>query len=39
LEFYESMLFWFFKELLKIILGLGFILGCIVFLRWIKDDD
>jgi len=33
------MLFWFAKELIKVILGLGFILGCVVFLSWIKNDE
>lgn len=39
LDLYESMVFWFFKEFIKAILGLGLILGIIVFLRWINSED
>jgi hypothetical protein len=38
-DLYESMLFWFVKEFVKAILGLGFILAVIVFLRWISSDN
>ena len=38
-DLYESMLFWFVKEFVKAILGLGFILAIIVFLRWISTDN
>jgi hypothetical protein len=39
LELYESMLFWFVKEFVKAILGLGLVLAIIVFLRWLNTDD
>ena len=38
-DLYESMLFWFVKEFVKAILGLGFILAIVVFLRWISSDE
>lgn len=33
------MLFWFVKEFVKAILGLGLVLAIIVFLRWLNTDD
>ncbi|SFN25825.1 hypothetical protein SAMN05216386_0159 [Nitrosospira briensis] len=33
------MVFWFVKEFVKAVLGLGLILAIIVFLRWINSDD
>lgn len=33
------MVYWFVKEFIKAVLGLGLILGIIVFLRWINSDD
>ena len=33
------MVFWFIKEFVKAVLGLGLILAIIVFLRWINSDD
>jgi hypothetical protein len=33
------MMFWFAKEFVKAILGLGFILGVIVFFQWMNSDE
>lgn len=33
------MVFWFVKEFVKAILGLGLVLGIVVFLWWINTDD
>jgi hypothetical protein len=33
------MLLWFVREFVKAILGLGLILGIVVFLWWINTDD
>ena len=38
-DLYESMVFWFAKEFLKAILGLGLILGIILFFQWLNSDD
>ncbi|MBA4142702.1 MAG: hypothetical protein H0X43_06785 [Nitrosospira sp.] len=38
-DLYGSMVFWFAKEFVKAILVLGGILGILVFLQWIKNDD
>ena len=39
LEIYEAMMFWFVKEFAKAILGLGLVLGIVVFLWWINTED
>ena len=39
LDLYESMVFWFVKEFVKAILGLGLVLGIVVFLWWINTDE
>jgi hypothetical protein len=39
MDLYESMVFWFAKEFVKAVLGLGFILGIIIFFQWINSDD
>lgn len=33
------MVFWFVKEFVKAVAGMALILGLIVFIRWISDDD
>jgi hypothetical protein len=38
-DLYESMVFWFAKEFVKAVLGLGLILGIVVFFQWINSDD
>ncbi len=39
MDLYESMVFWFAKEFVKAILGLGFILGVILLVQWMRSDD
>jgi len=38
-DLYTSMLFWFVKEFVKAVLGLGLILAIVVFFKWINSDD
>ena len=39
MDLFESMVFWFVKEFAKAVLGLGLVLGIVVFLWWINTDD
>ena len=38
-DLYESMVFWFAKEFVKAVLGLGLILGITIFFQWLNSDD